>query len=299
MGLGDVVNEFLNQHSLSDTGTSEETNLSTTSVGSEEIDDLDTCFQHLGGGGLVDERRRLGVNGGELDTLDGTTLVNGLTNDVHDTAEGSGSDRDHDRSASVNDLGAANETLGTVHSNGADRVLTQMGRDLEDKTTTGEVLDLKSIEDRWEVVGIELNVHNGTNDGFHRANCAFCLGRIRASCGCRNVRKDSRNAVDYSLETEGDAGETRGRAERCWVLAGSAERWRAVADEKNALVCFTLLKDLFERRATAPLVVSMVDRGKGLVVERNENRQNCLQIPTRRIIFHTLPASSAFVRTQP
>lgn len=49
MGLGDVVNELLNQDSLSDTGTSEETNLSTTSVGSEEIDDLDTGLQNFGG----------------------------------------------------------------------------------------------------------------------------------------------------------------------------------------------------------------------------------------------------------
>lgn len=49
MGLGDVVDELLNQHSLSDTSTSEETNLSTTGVGGEEIDDLDTGLQNLGG----------------------------------------------------------------------------------------------------------------------------------------------------------------------------------------------------------------------------------------------------------
>lgn len=40
--LSNVVNKFLNEHSLSDTGTSEETNLTTSSIGSEEIDDLNT-----------------------------------------------------------------------------------------------------------------------------------------------------------------------------------------------------------------------------------------------------------------
>ena len=40
VGLGDVVDELLNEHSLADTGTTKETNLSTTSVGSEEVDDL-------------------------------------------------------------------------------------------------------------------------------------------------------------------------------------------------------------------------------------------------------------------
>ena len=50
MGLGDVVNELLNEHSLADTSTTEETDLSTTSVGGEEIDDLDTRLENLGSG---------------------------------------------------------------------------------------------------------------------------------------------------------------------------------------------------------------------------------------------------------
>lgn len=47
MGLGDVVDELLNQDGLSDTGTSEETNLSTTGVGSKKVDNLDTGFENL------------------------------------------------------------------------------------------------------------------------------------------------------------------------------------------------------------------------------------------------------------
>lgn len=39
MGLRNVVNQLLNEHSLSDTSTSEETNLSTTSVRGEQVDD--------------------------------------------------------------------------------------------------------------------------------------------------------------------------------------------------------------------------------------------------------------------
>ena len=50
MSLGDVVNEFLDQHGLSDTGTSEQTNLSTTSVGGEQVDNLDASLQDLSSG---------------------------------------------------------------------------------------------------------------------------------------------------------------------------------------------------------------------------------------------------------
>ena len=42
--LGDVVDELLNEHSLADTGTSEETDLATTGVRRKQIYDFDTGF---------------------------------------------------------------------------------------------------------------------------------------------------------------------------------------------------------------------------------------------------------------
>lgn len=85
VSLGNVVNELLNEHSLADTGTTEKTNLSTSGVGSKEVNDLDTSLENLSLGRLVNELGSVGVDRGLPDTLDGTTLVNGLTNNVHDT----------------------------------------------------------------------------------------------------------------------------------------------------------------------------------------------------------------------
>lgn len=96
VGLGDVVlsscqrllmfpdsekthNQLLNEHSLADTGTSEETDLATTGVRGQKIDDLDTGDEDLGGGGLVSELRGIGVDGSTLVGLDGATLVDGVT----------------------------------------------------------------------------------------------------------------------------------------------------------------------------------------------------------------------------
>jgi peptide chain release factor 1 len=92
VSLGDVVDELLNEDSLADTGTTEETNLSTTSVGGEEIDDLDTSDENLGSGGLLNELGSLGVDRAELVGLDGTALVDGVTSDVDDTAKGGRAD---------------------------------------------------------------------------------------------------------------------------------------------------------------------------------------------------------------
>jgi hypothetical protein len=50
MGLGNVVDELLNQHSLSDTGTIKETIFSIMSVGSEQVDNPGTGLEDLSDG---------------------------------------------------------------------------------------------------------------------------------------------------------------------------------------------------------------------------------------------------------
>jgi hypothetical protein len=53
------------------------------------------------------------VDGQPLCSLDGATLVDGVTSDVHDAAEGAGADGDEDRSAGVGCDVATDETFGT------------------------------------------------------------------------------------------------------------------------------------------------------------------------------------------
>ena len=178
MGLGDVVDKFLNQDSLSDTGTSEKTNFSTTGVGSKQVDNLDTRLEDLSGRRLVDERRGVRVDGGELDALNGTTLVNWLADDVHDTTESGLANGNTDGSTSVDDLLTTDETLSTVHGDSAAGVFTKMGGDLEDKTTTMEVLNLKSVQNRRKVLALELDVDNSTDDLLYGAKLSLCLRRI-------------------------------------------------------------------------------------------------------------------------
>lgn len=180
MSLCDVVDELLDEHSLADTSTAEETNFATTSVGREKVDNLDTGLKNLSSGRLVNKWRRLGMDGAKLDTIDWTALVDGFADDVHDTAEGCGTDRNTDGGASVDDLLPTDETFGTVHGNGADRVLAKMGGNLEDETTTVEVLNLKGIENLGEVFSVELDVNDSTDDGLDVTNRAGCLRRIRA-----------------------------------------------------------------------------------------------------------------------
>lgn len=120
------------------------------------------------------------MDGQKFNTLDGTTFVNGFANNVHDASKSSNTDGDKDGVTSVDDLCTTDETLCTVHGNSTNGVLSQMRSDLEDKTTTTEVLNLQGVKNWRKVVGVELNVDDGTNDGFYRANRAFCFSCIGA-----------------------------------------------------------------------------------------------------------------------
>lgn len=113
MGLGNVVDELLDEDGLADSGSTEESNLSSTRVGGEEVDDLDAGLEDLGRGRLVDELWRVGVDRAHGDTDDGSTLVDRLTDDVHDATEAGGADGDEDGRAGVDDSLATDETLGS------------------------------------------------------------------------------------------------------------------------------------------------------------------------------------------
>jgi len=62
VGLGDVVDELLDEHRLADTGTAEEADLAATRVRREQVDDLDARLEHLRRGRLLDELGRVGVD---------------------------------------------------------------------------------------------------------------------------------------------------------------------------------------------------------------------------------------------
>ena len=93
---------------------------------------------------------------------DGTTLVNGLTNDIDDAAESLGTDGNSNGSASVLNGLSTHETLSGVESDGTHVVATQMLGDLKDETVIG-FLNLKSVENGREFA-FELHIDDGTDN---------------------------------------------------------------------------------------------------------------------------------------
>ena len=70
-----------------------------------------------------------------------------------------------------------------------------MSGDLKDKATTVEVLNFKSVENRWQVLGLELNVYDSTDDRLDVTDSSGSLRSIRSRYRTRtNVLEGATNA---------------------------------------------------------------------------------------------------------
>jgi hypothetical protein len=119
------------------------------------------------------------VDRAERIRLNRAAFIDGLTNDVQDTSKRAVTDRDGDGSTRVDDLLATDETLSTVHGNATNGVFTKVLGNLKNESvTTLHILNLKSVEDSREVLGSEVNVNNGTDDGTDVTDLASTRGRL-------------------------------------------------------------------------------------------------------------------------
>ncbi len=90
-------------------------------------------LEHLQLGRLILERRRGAMNRPPLGRLDRPVgKVDGLAEDVHDAAEGCGTDRHGNRGARVDRLHPALHAVGRLHRDRAHAVLAEVLLDLAD-----------------------------------------------------------------------------------------------------------------------------------------------------------------------
>ena len=116
------------------------------------------------------------MDGQELLSSNGATLIDGLTNDIDDAAEGLRTDGNLNGIASVADGLATHKTLSGVERNGAHVVATQVLGDLEDEAVLG-ALNLERVENRRKLT-LELHIDDGANDLRN-------LARSRAELACQ------------------------------------------------------------------------------------------------------------------
>ncbi|KAH3670907.1 hypothetical protein OGAPHI_000618 [Ogataea philodendri] len=172
VSLGNVVNQLLNENGLTDTGTTEQSNLTTSCVWGKQVHNLDTSLQDFSSSRLLNKSWWVSVDWVSLLALNWTSLVNRLTNNVDDSTQSTSSDRDGNWRTSVKDGLTSNETLSTIHSNSSDGVLTQVLGDLQDQLLVVTLVDGQCIQNSWQFTLFELDVDNGTDNSSNPRTCS-------------------------------------------------------------------------------------------------------------------------------
>ena len=122
----DIVDQFLNDDGLSNSGSSEQADFSAFKIRLNEINDLDPGLKHLELGILFDECRRRLMDRFSSRVFDRTQFVDRLTNDIHHTAEGPFADRHRNRSLQIFGRHTAYHTLCWFQGDASDASFAQV-----------------------------------------------------------------------------------------------------------------------------------------------------------------------------
>ena len=153
MLLREVVDQLLDQHRLADAGPAEQPDLAALDVRRDQVDALEAGLEDLDLRREVAERRRIAVDRPALDVGRRRGLaVDRLPDHVPQAAERRLPDRDGDRLARVDDVGAAGEPVGRVHRDRAHAVVAEMLLHLRDQRSVRQ-LDLERGQDLGKAVG--------------------------------------------------------------------------------------------------------------------------------------------------
>lgn len=112
------------------------------------------------------------MDGSVHGSVDGTSLVNGLSNNVDDSAKSTGAHGHHDGTIGISDFLASNQTLSGVQGDRPYVVSTQMLRHFQHESVLGS-FDLQGIENGREV-SFELHVNDCTNNLRNLSSMSTC-----------------------------------------------------------------------------------------------------------------------------
>ncbi len=168
---GDVVDHLHHDDGLADAGASEHPHLAASREGDEEVDDLDSRFEHVDRGVLFEEGGRLPVDGHGVLRVHGTEAVDRPADDVEDPAQAFGPYGDADRSAQVFRLHPADQAVGDIHRDAADDVVAQMLGDLHDQVVLlvvdGGIGDGDGVHDVRELSLLERQIDDRPDDLYY------------------------------------------------------------------------------------------------------------------------------------
>ena len=184
VGFGDVVDQLHHVHGLAHAGTAEQADLAAFGKRAHQINHLDAGFQQLLRRAEVVVGRGLAVDRHVLDCVDGATLVDRRAQHVHDSAEGRGTDRHHDRFSGVANHDPAAQAVGRAERDGAHDAVAELLLHFQRQC---RAFKLEGVVNFGHLVARKFHVHHRTNtlNNFSLGLSHFVCSNKFKSCQLR------------------------------------------------------------------------------------------------------------------
>ncbi len=164
---GDVVDQFHDQNRLADASAAEQADLTALGVGGQQVNNLNAGLQNFRFRGLVGKGRGVTMDGEQGIGLDGADVVLRVAHHIHDASQGLVANRDFDGGAGIDHFLATNQTVGTLHGDGAYRALSKMLRHFQHHILAAAlILEMQGVENGWQFAG-EANIDHRADDLKH------------------------------------------------------------------------------------------------------------------------------------
>ena len=187
MCFSNVVDQFLDEHCLSDSCTSKQSNFSSSCIWGKKIDDFNTSDENFSSTTLIYKTWCFSVNWISNFGFDGSSLIDWITNHIHNTTQCFWADWDSNGTTQICDWLTSNQTFCGIHGNSSDSAISQVLCDFQDQFIAC-ALDLKCIQNWWKW-SIKLYIYDCTNDLSNLPSCFSC-----SCCSCFCLLLSSRES---------------------------------------------------------------------------------------------------------
>jgi hypothetical protein len=176
--LRDVVDQLHDDDGLSDAGATEESDLSALHERSDQIDDLDASLEDFGLGLEVRELRGGTVDRPALDAVRyRRPVVDRVAEHVENSSERGLAHWNGNRTAGILDSHPADDGVGRRHRHRAHLVtadvLLHLDDDVNGDARIGLLTDAQSVIKLGQVLGLEFDVEDGSDDLDHLSEIDF------------------------------------------------------------------------------------------------------------------------------
>ncbi|EKD29469.1 MAG: hypothetical protein ACD_78C00393G0003 [uncultured bacterium (gcode 4)] len=161
----DIMDEFLHDDGLPNSGSSKESDFPSFEHRSDEINDFDTGFEDFCLSWELSEIGSFAMNREFIVRFWCGELIDRISEDIKHTTENLWTNRDADRGFGCDNFETTLDPVSWVHSDTSDDTVTELLLDFEDEFRRS-TLDFEGIVDSWDVSITELDIDNDPDNFF-------------------------------------------------------------------------------------------------------------------------------------